>query len=284
MTDTAPHDHTLTVAQVADELGVHYMTAYRYIRLGLLDAHQVGRSWVVARADLDAFKTDDTNRKPSARGEADWAERLRKRMLAGDESGAWSTVEAALSSGMSVSDIYMTMLVPSLRDIGELWQTGHLDVSDEHTASRIADRIISRLGPRVKTRGVKRGTIILGSTATEMHAIPLAITADLLRAARFNVLDLGVNLPPESFANAVEHTDSVVAVAIGVTMSGQTDELRATLQAIKKYFDYPIVVGGRGTDSTTALALGADAYAPTALDAVSAIDRLLDENEAEELV
>ena len=49
--------HELTLQEAADELGVHYMTAYRYVRLGMLEATKRGRSWVVHREDLEAFRT-----------------------------------------------------------------------------------------------------------------------------------------------------------------------------------------------------------------------------------
>lgn len=265
----------LTLSQVAEELGVHYMTAYRYVRLGLLDAHQVGRSWHVDRTDLEVFQSDGQRHAPSGRGDADWSGRLRNRLLAGDEAGAWTVIEASLASGSTIPDVYMSAIVPALRDIGELWQAGKIDVSDEHTASRVADRLISRLGPRVRPRGVKRGTVVLGSTATELHSLPLAITADLLRAARFSVVDLGVNLPPSSFANAVQHSDSVVAIAIGVTTTGQSAQLADTIKAIRGVSDRPIIVGGKGIDAATAVELGADEYAAEAPAAIEALERLI---------
>lgn len=276
MTPASPPDDPLTLNEVAEELGVHYMTAYRYVRLGLLDAHQIGRSWMVQRCDLEAFRSNGGTRSPSRRGQADWSERLRKRLLAGDESGAWSTVEAALTSGSTVQDVYVSILVPALRDIGEMWQAGAIDVSDEHTASRVADRIVSRLGPRVKTRGVKRGTVVLGSTATELHSLPVAITADLIRAARFTVVDLGVNLPAASFATAVARADSLVAIAISVTTIGQSDEIRSTISEIRSVSDRPIIVGGSGIDAAAALSLGADWYAGTAEDAIAALEEILE--------
>lgn len=270
-----PTPEPMSLKEVAEELGVHYMTAYRYVRLGLLDAHQVGRSWVVERSDFDEFRSDDVGRSPSPRGEAGWSERLRKRLLVGDEAGAWGTVEAALASGSTVPEVYETMLVPALRDIGDMWHAGTIDVSAEHTASRVADRIISRLGPRVGARGVKRGTVVLGSTATELHSLPLSIAADLLRAARFSVLDLGVNLPPASFADAVAGADSVVAIAVGVTTTGQTEQIEATLAAIRGVSDRPVIVGGSGIDAATATRLGADRYAATAPDAILVLEEIL---------
>lgn len=270
--DTPPREN-LTLSQVAEELGVHYMTAYRYVRLGLLDAHQEGRSWVVTREALEAFR--DQAKHPTPRGTADWSDRLTTRLLAGDEPGAWSVIEAAQAAGTDVTEVYLNLIAPSMRDIGERWHRGEIDVAAEHVASRITDRIIGRLGPRASRRGVRRGTVVMGSTATELHALPVAIAADILRLAQFNVLDLGVNLPPKQFARAVERTDSVVAVAVGVTTRGQDDEISQTIEAIRRVTDRPVIVGGSGIDAATAKALGADAYAASAADAVDVLEGLV---------
>ena len=47
---------SMTLQEAADALGVHYMTAYRYVRLGLLHAEKIGGSWRVETADLDDFR------------------------------------------------------------------------------------------------------------------------------------------------------------------------------------------------------------------------------------
>lgn len=269
---TAHSPDELTLQEAADELGVHYMTAYRYVRLGMLDAHKRGRSWVVDRRDLDAFRTGPAL-DADASGVA-WDERLLKRMLAADDAGSWKVVEAALASGMSPPDIYMDVITPALRSVGTQWANGQIDIASEHAASQIARRLVARLAPRMTSRGMRRGTIVMGSTATEMHDIPISIVADLFRSQHFDVIDLGGNLPPESFAAAVRAANDVVAVAVGITAPGQQEELAKTLAALKDASDVPILVGGTGISQLEALELGADAAATTGQEAIAAIERI----------
>lgn len=275
MTESSPTAPNLSLADVADRLGVHYMTAYRYVRLGLLEAHQEGRSWVVTEDALAAFTASAG--EPTTRGQADWDMRLVARLLAGDEAGAWSVVEAAQTAGADIPTVYMKVIVPALREVGERWHRGEIDVAAEHTASRVASRIVGRLGPKATRRGVRRGTVVVGSTAAELHSLPLAIAADIVRHAQFNVLDLGINLPADQFAKAVERTDSVVAIAIGVTNPGQEDELRATISAVREVTDKPIMVGGSGIDAASARRLGADRYTATAIDLVESLNEYVSE-------
>lgn len=74
----------LTLQEAADELGVHYMTAYRYVRLGLMDADKIGGTWEVMPDAVAAFRAGSV-RSPVAVGErAPWSERLESRLVAGD--------------------------------------------------------------------------------------------------------------------------------------------------------------------------------------------------------
>jgi excisionase family DNA binding protein len=263
----------LSLHEVAARLDVHYMTAYRYVRLGILPARREGRTWRVRQSDLEEFAARDEPR--TARGEADWTDRLFKRLLAADEAGAWGVVEAALSAGMSVPDAYSELLAPALQRVGDAWSAGETDVATEHAASQVAARIIARLGPRLARRGVRRGTVILGSTASELHSLPLAMAADLFRVAQFETINLGAYLPPQSFAEFVAVTDDVVAVGIGVTTPGQEEAIGRTLAAIREVTSAPVVVGGGGVDEKTALGLGADGWAANAIDAVALVETLL---------
>jgi trimethylamine corrinoid protein len=249
------------------------MTAYRYVRLGMLPARREGRSWRIRRDDLDDYMAKDEPR--TQRGEADWADRFFNRVLAADEAGAWGVVEAALASGMTVPEAYPTLLSPTMLRIGDSWPTGEIDIATEHAASEVVARIIARLGPRLARRGVRRGTVVLGSTATELHSLPLAMATDLFRASQFDAVDLGAYLPPDSFASFVAETEDLVAVGIGVTTRGQEDALSKTFAAIRNVTDVPIIIGGGGVDEATALELGADGWADTGEGAVELVEALL---------
>lgn len=263
---------TLSLQQAADQLGVHYMTAYRYVRLGMLPATREGRDWRIRESDLAAFTAEKAD--PAPRGSTDWANRFTNRILAVDEAGAWKVIEAALTSGMTVTDTYSRVLVPALERIGDAWDAGEINVAVEHAASRIARRVMDRLAPRLARRGVKRGTVLIGSTATELHSLPLAIVTDYLRAARYDAIDLGAMLPAESFAAFARTADGLVLVGIGVTTRNQEREIATTISAIRNVTSVPIILGGAGIDEPAALRLGAAGWARTAEDAVRLVDGL----------
>ncbi len=257
--------------EAAERLGVHYMTAYHYVRTGQLPAVRNGAQWTVAVSDL---KRVVSGRGAPARHRTARVERPARfvdRLVAGDEAGAWKVVEGALSSGSEPADIYLDVLVPALRSIGDGWERGDLTVADEHRASAVAVRIIGRLGPRFARRGRTRGTVVLGAPPGEQHGLPGAILADLLRVAGFEPLDLGANTPALSFAQTALGADRVVAVLIGATTQSREAAVRKVVLALRRAeVTAAVLLGGRAiVDADHAHKLGADGF--SGHDAVAAV-------------
>ena len=211
----------ITLQEAADRLGVHYMTAYRYVRTGRLLARREGVQWMVDPAELAKMRSPERMTRGHGTVRAEGPAKLVARMVAGDEAGAWGVVEAALASGVEAADVYLDLLVPALEVVGEGWATGELTVADEHRATAIAFRLVGRLGPRFARRGRKRGTVVVGAPAGEQHGLPSAILADLLRGVGFEVLDMGANTPATSFAETAKDANRLVAIAIAITTIGR---------------------------------------------------------------
>ncbi len=213
-----PDDEELIgLRAAAEQLGVHYMTAYRYVRIGTLPARKVDGAWQVRLGDLRAVADQEPARPgPGGIRWGPYRRQLRERLVAGDEPGAWSIVERALVSGAPAQDIHLELMVPVLGEIGDAWARGEFDVADEHRASNVAARLIGRLGPSFARRGRKRATVVIGSAPGDQHSMPLAILGDIIRGQGLAVVDLGANTPAESFVESVRKHDDVIAVAIGV--------------------------------------------------------------------
>ena len=192
----------LGLVEVAQALGVHYMTAYRYVRLGQLPANKVGSVWQVDRCDLDGF-LERGRMETSPRRRADWASRMEARLLGGDQAGAWSIVEAALTGGIEPVEVYTEALGPALRSIGDRWAAGEIDPGQEHLATAIAHRLIGRLGPRFARRGRTRGSVVLAMPPNDRHGLGIAMAGDVLLGAGFEPIDLGADVPLGSLASAI---------------------------------------------------------------------------------
>jgi excisionase family DNA binding protein len=282
----------LSLPEAAQLLGVHYMTAYRYVRTGRLDAVRTPSGWRVPRTAVDALRAESrpaggrtptrslpSGRRPKGdrttgpkaaakpgRSNEERARRLLRRLVAGDEAGAWSLLEEALVSGSDPSSLYVEVISPALRSIGKGWETGRLDVADEHRAAYVAERLIARLGPLCVRRGPSRGLVVVAAAEGERHALPLAMVADLLRAEGLGVVAIGADTPAASIALAVERAarerPSATVLLLGATTAGNERSISAAVDAVRHAApDVPVAVGGAAVRSKkAALALGADAW------------------------
>lgn len=272
----------VSLQQVAERLGVHYMTAYRYVRLGMLPAHKDGATWRVQVSDLEAFERGTGPGAPPAAGrrgapaDGRWIARFEARLLAGDGAGAWQVLEAAMSSGTDLHDIELDIVTPALVSIGDRWARGEIDIADEHRATAVTTRLLSRLSARVVKRGRTRGSVVLGAVAGDHHALPVMILADLLTAARFEVIDLGADVPASSLVHAAERAQRLVAVGLSMTAPDLDESAAFAIAAVRQGLDgVPVLVGGWAVDGADhAAALGADGYASDGRGAVELVERL----------
>jgi excisionase family DNA binding protein len=265
----------MTLHEAADLLGVHYMTAYRYVRLGQLPAAKVSGTWRVQRADVEAVRDPESPPQVQPRKRVPWSERLEQRLIAGDGSGAWGVVEAAMAAGSELHEIYLDVLSPAMASIGQRWARGEIDISVEHRASGIAMRIIGRMGPRFNRRGRSKGTVIVGAPAGERHNLPVAMVADLVRQGGWEVSDLGVDTPAGSFVHAAGDTDDLVAVGISVTTPECLDAAVEALAGLRTAFgpDLLLFVGGRAVaDMDHAKTLGANGWAADGVGLVALLE------------
>jgi methanogenic corrinoid protein MtbC1 len=181
-------------------------------------------------------------------------------LVAGDEAGAWTLIENAMTSSLSPDEVYVDLLAPALREIGEGWADGRYGIADEHRATVVAQRLLGRMGPRFARRGRKRGTVVVTTPPGEQHALPSAMVADLLRSVGFDVMDLGADVPAASTADAARATSRLAAVVVGATTPGRDSAVRACVQALRQDdIEAPIIVGGAGIENAEhARRLGAD--------------------------
>jgi excisionase family DNA binding protein len=266
----------LNLKQVAARLGVHYMTAYRYVRTGRLPATKVGAGWVVALDDLESFTALEPEVDTTS---VDWRSRLRDQLLLGDETEAWRVIERALASGHTAQECYVDLLGGAIAEIGEASPDGVSEVDDPvgpFLATATATRLVARLGARFRRPGRNRGTVVFGAPAGERHDLPIAIVADLVRLEGFTCLELGSDVPAAAFAAAARRSERLVAVGIGVTRVENLDAVAASVAAVRAVApDVPVIVGGLGVrNPEVAATVGATAWAPSGAGAVALVAQL----------
>jgi len=267
----------MTVQEVADSLGVHYMTAYRYVRQGRLPATRQGAEWRIRSTDVELLRNAPTPRRGAARAGGD-RNALERRMLAGDAPGAWWLVESHLGGGLDPSGVLTDLVVPALHSIGDRWTRDEVSIAEEHRATLVAQRVVGRLGLQFGRRGKDRGTVALAAPAGDLHTLPVSIAADLLRWRGFDVLELGGDLPAEALGEAVARERRLVAVGIVSTTRGLDDDVASSTRSVRAAAPgVPLFAGGGAILSgTQARELGADEWTGAGANAAAAtVERIV---------
>jgi MerR family transcriptional regulator, light-induced transcriptional regulator len=260
--DTGP----LSLHEAAELLGVHYMTIYRRVRLGILPARKVGGTWSIDRADLDRATTTPERgrhgRGASHAGVSTWQERLQARMLRGDVAGSWQVIEAAMASGFEPGEIYVRLLAPALHGVGTSWRSGGVSIDQEHLASNVATALIGRLGPRFVHPGRKKGLVLVAMPPGERHGLGVAMLADFLADAGYDVLNLGPDTPTASFLSVLRDAGPLAAVVVSVVDVERRPAAERLMSAARRERpSVPRLVGGYAVpDERVARELGADGW------------------------
>lgn len=209
-----PEDDLLDLQRAADELGVHYQTAYRWVRNGRLPAALVDGRYVVNRSDVDsvdaARKAPVNRRPPSPKRVSTAADRMHAALLGGDEPSARQTARGLIDEGVPVTELIQAVIVPSLIEIGRRWHEGELSIWVEHRASAIVERIIGDISPN--PRGRRRGHAIVAAVSGDRHSLPTSMAAVALRSDNWFVDHLGADVPPEELLSFCADHDVDVAV------------------------------------------------------------------------
>ena len=260
----------LTLRQAAAELGVVYITAYRYVTNGQLLATKVGGVWRVTRHDLDEFISSAAERKnrrhelPDARRTGNYVVELERCLSNGDSAGAWMVLGRSINAGASVEHVLLEIVVPVMSTIGTRWADGEIDIAVEHQASAIMTKLVGRLSERAVRVGRHRGSVLIGGPTGERHALVLSILSCLLSLQGWDVLDLGPDTPASAFVHAAQRMDRLVAIGVSVTSTESFPEVGATLSVLREKIghDVPVILGGGAIqDAEHARKLGADHFA-----------------------
>jgi excisionase family DNA binding protein len=237
----------LSLHEAAAELGVHYQTAYRWVRRGVLPAVKIGGAYEVERAAIAALQQDRSapSPPPAHRRVRNWetfAARLHAALMVGDESKVRDLFEDLVTSGVSIADVCDRVLVPALVRIGDQWMRGEISIAEEHRASAICERALGRWSP--SPPGRPRGVAVVCSPTTDEHQLPGQMATAALREQHWRVHHLGVGVPADALKLLVEdeHADLVVISLAWPPALAEAHELAAALEAPGRR----VVVGGPG--------------------------------------
>jgi len=187
------------------------------------------------------------------------------------------TVDRTLKSGVDPLEILNT-LNQALDEVGRRYEKGEYFLSELIMAGVLSTEVTSLLEPHlIRSRRISLGKVVIGTVRGDIHDIGKNILVMMLRSAGFDVGDLGVDVPAENFANAIEEKQANI-LGLSALLTSSMDEMKKVIETIEKRGlrnRVKIVVGGRPLTREFAKEIGADGYAKDAVEGVKVVKDLV---------
>ena len=199
--------------------------------------------------------------------------------LVGNAPSVKELVEKGLADDMDPSAILYDALIPSLEEVGARFERGDYFVPEMLIAARAMQGALDILRPLLaETGAVQVGTFLMGTVKGDVHDIGKNLCNIMLEGAGFTVIDLGVNVAPEKFVEAIgEHQPDVVGFSAFLTTT--MPMFKANINALEKAGvrdRVAVMVGGAPVTQEYADAVGADGYSADASSAVKKAKDLIE--------
>ena len=156
--------------------------------------------------------------------------------------------------------------------IGQRFEDGECFIPELILAGEMLGQISAEVKPRLNKDGEakKNGKVILGTVQGDIHDIAKDIVGFMLDVNGFEVTDLGVDVPPARFVEAVNRTGARI-VGLSGFLTLAFDPMKFTVQALKDagLNDVKVMIGGGQIDENIRQYTGADAYGKDAMAAVA---------------
>ena len=183
-----------------------------------------------------------------------------------------------LEQGVSPQTILNEGLISGMTVVGEKMRCGEMYLPEVLQSASAMHAAMNILRPHLIRDGVKpMGTIVMGTVKGDMHDIGKNLVGIMLQGAGIEVIDLGVNAPPQKFVEAIKtHSPALIGISAMLTTTMLT--MKTTIEAINAAglrSKVKIIIGGAPVTQKFADEVGADGYARDAVKAVDKVKELL---------
>lgn len=190
---------------------------------------------------------------------------LKEMIMNGKAKETVEQVKKLLEGGSDPGALLRDAMIPAMDEVGDLFQKGEYFVPEMLVAARAMQHGLEVLKPRLVDSGIEPlGKVVIGTVKGDLHDIGKNLAVMALEGAGFEIVDLGTDVSPERFVEAIkEHKPQVVGLSalLTTTMLAMKDSIQAIEQAGLRD-QVKIMIGGAPIRQEFADEVGADFYAP----------------------
>ncbi len=205
-------------------------------------------------------------------------EKIAETLIQGDEAALIRLVQGALAEGAKPVEILNRGLIEGMNVVGDKMENGDIFIPEVLLSARCMSAAVNILKPLLGADEVGlAGRIVIGTVKGDLHDIGKSLVRLMLESVGFEIIDLGVDVAPEKFVQAVKEKKANL-VAMSALLTTTMPIMRLTVEAIKESGlrdRVKVMVGGAPVTSKFAKDIGADGYAPDAGSATKLAKTLL---------
>lgn len=197
---------------------------------------------------------------------------LHDAILSGDAKAARELTEKALADGIEPMLLVNHAMVPAMDEVGRRFECNEYFVPELLISARAMKAALELIRPILVARGTQPlGRVAIGTVKGDLHDIGKNLVAAMLEGGGFEVVDLGVNVAPEQFVNAVREKGAQI-VAMSALLTTTMPAMKTTIEALKTAGvreKVKVLIGGAPITQKYADEIGADGYSESAPGAVN---------------
>ncbi len=209
----------------------------------------------------------------------DLLEEIAQSVVEIDFSKTKQLVKKALNEGIPPLDIILKGLSKGMEKVGELYEASEYFEAELIASGQVMQDALEIVQPHIAVEELRSpGTLIIGTVKGDLHDIGKNMVIAMMRSAGFEIVDLGVDVQKETFADAVEKTQGKVIVAMSALLTTTMPYMEEVVRELEKRGlrqRVKVLMGGRPLTEELARKMGADGYAKDAVSAVRVAKRLL---------
>jgi methanogenic corrinoid protein MtbC1 len=159
---------------------------------------------------------------------------LYRAVVNGDRKASIAVTCEALAEGAEPLDLVSNYMVPAMDEVGELFEREEYFVPELLLSARAMKGSLELLRPLLAQSGAKPvGCVVIGTVKGDLHDIGKNLVASLLEGGGFDVLDLGVDVPPGAFIEAVKMRHANI-VCLSALLTVTMPSMRITIDALAR--------------------------------------------------
>ena len=201
-------------------------------------------------------------------------------IVEGNANKAKSLTTDALAAGMDPQDILNKYMIPAMDEVGRLFEINEYFVPELLISARAMKSALAILKPRLTATGAKPiGKVAIGTVKGDLHDSGKNLVAAMLEGGGFEIIDLGVDVTPEKFVNAVREKGANI-IALSALLTTTMPSMKTTVEGLKEAGvrrQVKVIIGGAPVTQKYADEIGADGYSDNASSAVALARRLVNE-------